>query len=293
VGRNYAAKAKWNPKRASKVMMFHFHPKLAHKLSFYLMLLNFSLGLGLVTIIIYLLLKEKKESLPELPPQPKPYTVSELTLAKLSPCWETRILENLPPPKPEPIQQKVVPAPVIELPIQLPFEWVGVAVHWQSSQSFCILINKQNNQQISVYEGELLPETEYKVIKIAIDKIHVQCKEKVVYIEKPKPWQTLYEPKKPPSRSGSIVSSEPNISIQRNKMIVGNNPEMAAYGLLSQDQILTVAGKRVYTLKQLEEVLQTIDKSSIEISVVRYGKIMSLIIPTKLLSQTIPSEKPK
>lgn len=264
--------------------------KILTRVNILFFLLALILPIRLAVNLSYAKTANQAEKKNTLPPPKKPL---EPTLPMFSPCWETQVLETPPPKQPSAVPQppEVKQPPVA--PLKLPYEYVGCAVHKQAQKSFAFLRDQRTGQQLLVYEGYVLPDTTYIVKSITFDIIQVQCGDTIVTLERPKPWLTLGQPKAETSQNSNTPGSseKPSLATHSNKIIVEENPVLAQYGLLSQDQIISVAGKRVYDQAQLETAIAGVEKSLTQIAVLRKGRMLEVILPSEVVSNLLQKTK--
>lgn len=215
-----------------------------------------------------------------------------LTLDRLKGMWESKIIETAPPKQPTapvsvPKQQQ--PAP----PIQLPFEYVGIAAHSNAQESFAFLRDKRSNRQILVFCDMLLPDTDYRIDRITPEAVHIQCGQTTVVLEKPKLWQALGHPQKSKTsdKNRADTQSEIKQATPNDKMVIADNTALAQYGIRQGDKIVAIDGKRMSTRAQFRETVAGIKQSITPISLLQQGKILTLTLPTTVVAQILGKER--
>jgi hypothetical protein len=262
--------------------------RLVQRLAKALYLGNGLLALGFLALVIAGIAAPKPPIEMPIPLQTPPQRSEErFTVEMLRPCHEILLLEDAPktddlpkPPLPQPAQPK-------ETPVKPPYQWVGVCVHSVPQKSFAMLMDERTGQQVMVCQGGLIPGTSFEVVEITRNSVKIRMSAAIGIVERPKPEKIG----KPESKALLESISKNSLTIEKNKVMVGAAPGLFKYGLQTQDQIVAVDGKRIYNLTQLEEAVSGTERSLADVSVLRQGRIMSIVLPKEAVSQVITPGK--
>jgi len=248
-------------------------PRMAQKLVPVLMVASFLLALFIVTYAIKYTV-DRFVSAPS-PQKPFPLTMpmKDNTSSTrppfeetMSACWKADILEEKPPKDTTPpVAQTLQPPPPA---VKLNYTLMGIAAHPDPEKGYAMLLI--GNQQVLVKVGATIPDTVYKVIEITPDCVKISCGQVIVTLEREKPWLALQQ--------GEQSISE-TLAMQDNRIVVINCKNLAGYGLQEHDQIVSVAGQRIQSLEELRHALEQETRAVTDISILREGRIVSLVLP--------------
>lgn len=223
-----------------------------------------------------------KESLGLVPPPRKVQETKEMSFSMLAPCYEAKFFEDRPveTEKPPPKEE---PAPVQEL-TDLPFEWIGVAVHPEAKSSTAILLDKRTQKQVLVQEGKFIRGSKYKIAHISVDEVKIQLGTAAATLLKPKPWQFVH---KSEDGAGSALP-DGLIPVDDNNVIAGIEDDvLGGYGLREQDQVIAVAGKPVANLIELKAALSTVKNDFAALLIRRQEERITFLLPTQVIRQML------
>lgn len=251
-------------------------PRSALKLAAALRILDWLLGFSVLTLFIHLSVDWflPVDSNPWKVPSTEPVAKSEgvaepAVLEDFDICWTARILEPAPPPKsPAKSRSAPVPDPPPTPPalVQLPFEWAGAIVGREPGDCYAILLDKRLRKQVLVRQGEFVPETDCRVVRVEVNKIHIDSGGA----------QAVVEPEK---RRQKLDDSDPRIYWGDGGISIVDGAGLSRYGLRKGDRIVAVEGQGIESPARLRESLGRIDKASASVSVLREGRSLSLEMP--------------
>ena len=226
--------------------------------------------------------------LAQLPPEP-PFQQqllrqSRLTLAAFRQCWQAQIISAAPSQSTSPQPRKPRREPKRVAAPQLPFNWVSAIVHSQPAKSYVVLFDQRQHQQLLLRAGQVIPGSNYRILKINRDQVEIACGATAVAIlERPKPWQHLGKPAQEQqnlTRYKTMLDAFDNKTSNRHgRITVIDTSVLGQYGFQQHDQIIAVAGERVQNLSQLKQRLVDSGHVLTEISVLRRDRVISLYIP--------------
>ncbi|MBI4850003.1 MAG: hypothetical protein HY808_15750 [Nitrospirae bacterium] len=263
--------------------------RLARRLENLFLLCNCLLAIAVPSLALKLAvhgLMEKpallsKESLGLVRPPCRIQETKEISFPMLAPCYETKFLEDRPVETEKPPPE--TPRPVLTL-VELPFEWVGVAVHPVAKNSAVILLDKRSQKQILVQGGKFIRGSKYKIIHITEDEVKIQLGEAVSTLTKPKPWQFIHKPEEDPM----AASFDTQITVDDNNVIVAvENEALLGNGLREQDQVIAVEGKAVANLTEFKATLSTVSKDFLALLIRRQEERITFLLPTQVIRQIL------
>ena len=268
-------------------------PRTAQKIAHILQATAIMLALIATTLAIKLAVDwfyptKPTDLLAQLPPEPPRYhqslPESRLTNAAFRQCWEAEITAPAPSSQPQAKPPQPRPEPKQVSAQQLPFSWVSAIVHSQPSKSYVVLFDQVRQHQLLLQQGQAIPGSNYRVLKIGRDEIEISCgPTAIAIIERPKPWQQLG---KLPKQQQNLVRYKTMLdafgtktSDRAGRIMVTDTSVLGQYGFHQHDQIIAVGGERVQNLPQLKQRLANAGHVLTEISVLRRGRMISLYIP--------------
>ncbi len=179
-------------------------------------------------------------------------------------CWEAKILEDHPqePEKPP----ATPPQPVPSLTPTAPFTLI--ACHENPAKSSAILL--LDGHQILVRLGCPVGKTLWRVTAIERDCVHLTQGTATVVLERKK------NPLLRKSPELSVQSLLRGIEEREARLTIRQGAELTALGFQAQDQIIAVAGKRIYGLADLRQSLEQSGSALTEVSVLRQGRLVAV-----------------